>query len=683
MVVCAVCESEDFDERDGLLYCQTCMTQSQDYRREEEENEITQCNITSMLVKKKTREKIKKEDQGRPWHSFEGFTIIIREQVKALIKLGASATLMDVVFQLWCNYLSQTGIAFPEDESKMDHFMRDHQRHRERYPGSLQNPEILPVQIRGTHRKRYGLSKAKNEKHMESLNLATTLQEEEFYEGDNPAEQEQEDIIEEEEEEKEEVDPNRLKNMRCQPGWMSMVKTLCFCYIGMLYTDNLVSISDLIRWTGQNKVPYYRATKLIPEDMKFVNAYDSSTFMTTLLKYDMLETETKKLVKYMGLLDVPDVPITAVISKYIVMLDLPGELHGFVANLIQAENLKEERLIKFSDLEAMGYIITTMQLLLGLDDSTERELSSIAVKLNTVFDGRYSMFVWSDWTTHINKKITVGFAESFDDPRNVKDTKTFMENFILFDKDKKKSGSRSRKDKTVRKEMQDALLRPLQKLEKIFQSSSSGQTTNIDMNDDEEYNPALEPTLEDSLVNHFLASEKIQPLQNELQTSNKFRLSSFKYITQPRSFQGSLEKDRLLNLSLQHSSDCDEIDNLSDIDLFESPKKRRKQNLGKRRAKLDAATIQAPCDKEELLQLINQLCSMHECSAVIDDQKQYNDLICQSKSYLWLLRICASLLSCSIERLNFKVMEVQNLLFANCTKGNLNRKKKLISLLKC
>jgi hypothetical protein len=29
MPVCTVCESEDFDERDGLYYCQICMTQSQ------------------------------------------------------------------------------------------------------------------------------------------------------------------------------------------------------------------------------------------------------------------------------------------------------------------------------------------------------------------------------------------------------------------------------------------------------------------------------------------------------------------------------------------------------------------------------------------------------------------------------------------------------------------------------
>lgn len=29
MPVCTVCESEEFDERDGLYYCQICMTQSQ------------------------------------------------------------------------------------------------------------------------------------------------------------------------------------------------------------------------------------------------------------------------------------------------------------------------------------------------------------------------------------------------------------------------------------------------------------------------------------------------------------------------------------------------------------------------------------------------------------------------------------------------------------------------------
>lgn len=50
--------------------------------------------------------------KGRPWHTYEGFTIIIREQVKALIKLGASPLLkvcnkQNVDFFLMCSSIQQ------------------------------------------------------------------------------------------------------------------------------------------------------------------------------------------------------------------------------------------------------------------------------------------------------------------------------------------------------------------------------------------------------------------------------------------------------------------------------------------------------------------------------------------------------------------------------------------------
>ena len=35
--------------------------------------------------------------------------------------------------------------------------------------------------------------------------------------------------------------------MRRSVEFMTMLKTLCFCYIGTLYTDHLVTLSDIIR----------------------------------------------------------------------------------------------------------------------------------------------------------------------------------------------------------------------------------------------------------------------------------------------------------------------------------------------------------------------------------------------------------------------------------------------------
>ena len=49
---------------------------------------------------------------------------------------------------------------------------------------------------------------------------------------------------------------------------------------------------------------------------------------------------------------------------------LLGEIHGFVSNLIQPND--DNKMADSIDLLAMAYIISVLQLLLGIDDSTER-----------------------------------------------------------------------------------------------------------------------------------------------------------------------------------------------------------------------------------------------------------------------------------------------------------------------
>ncbi|VDI39989.1 TATA box-binding protein-associated factor RNA polymerase I subunit B [Mytilus galloprovincialis] len=674
MPVCQECEGTDFDERDGLYFCQICMTQSQDLRREEEgEDGGTFYNVSSVITKKSERKK-KVENKGRPWHSFEAFTIIIREQVKALIKLGASAKLKDVVLQLWCNYLSKTGTAFPEDENKMDDFMRKHMRQRERYPGSVECPDIQPVQFRKTWKKKYGVSKKIAEKDLENKKLMTALQNEEFYEGDNPTEQavaEEPDYSSDEDEES--SDPNQIRYMRRSVEFMTMLKTLCFCYIGTLYTDHLVTLSDIIRWADQKEIPYYKATSLLPTDMKFC-AKDGPTFSTTVLKYENLEFETEKLIQYLNLNDVPDVSLQLLTSKYIVMLDLPGELHGFVINLIQPELRKEDDR-RYNDMLAMGYIVTTLQLLLGLDDSTERELSHIAVELNNIFHNKYNMFVWSDWTTHISKKIKAATTNISDESRNIKDTKKFIEDFILFDKDKKYNAAHYKRDRTRRPETQDALLRPLETLNKALHSTTGSITADPE-SDNEEYNPNLVSTLAD----FFLDPDKEVTEQTKEKSSDfNFKSSTLKFITQPFSFQDDLDKLNLSRLSMHSMSaeDSDQEPERSDIDMFETPKKkRRKMARSPNRKVIDEH------ESEKLMQLIHRLGEIQESNIKVDRKKKYHELVYQAKAYQWLIKTCSDMMACSTDILNKKVIEVQNILFRHWDRSQWRRKKRLITLLK-
>ncbi|KAJ8317638.1 hypothetical protein KUTeg_005542 [Tegillarca granosa] len=423
MTVCVVCGEEDFDVRDGLYFCTTCHTQSQllvlnkyidevyhvlldrslqvdekDIRQEEEEEYVGTIAHTLAIKQPKERNKEKTdmpnqskvfksqfvsyctvkcitsicyvfylytvEDKGRPWHTYEGFLIIIREQVQALIKLGAPKTLEDKVFRLWCTYLSKSGIAFPENSKKIPGVLKNAMRHREKYPGTIEDPSIEPVVIRRRYRNRQGLSEEKFEAELAKKEVAEKLLSEEFYKGDNPVDDDNcvlEDDVkslisdltshcsdDEDDENKTVKKRNKTKevekdrNYHKHIEWMNMLKTLCFCYIGLLYSDCLVTASDIIRWVKKGKIPYYNAMHLLPPDMKF------------------------------------------------------SEVHGYVMNLLHVKPAVINYIVEFTsriphyEALAMTYIITILQLLLGLDDFTERKLSEYAKEINRLLnDGNF------------------------------------------------------------------------------------------------------------------------------------------------------------------------------------------------------------------------------------------------------------------------------------------------------
>lgn len=238
-------------------------------------------------------------------------------------------------------------------------------------------------------------------------------------------------------------------------------------------------------------------------------------------------------------------------------------------------------------------------------------------------------------------------------------------------------------DKSVSKEVQGALLRPLETLQKRLQSSSVIQTSReeIDVDDTEmEYNPMLEPTLADSHVDYYLNPEKERSTEKEMHiVSNKLRSSSFKFLTQPLTFQEDLER----NFSVQNSSSCDSDDGeeyFSGADLFDEPppKKRKRSNKS---MNFRGSIMCDQNDKDLLLGLVNKLSDIQECTSIFSKRKEFTDLMYKSKSYQWLIRLCASMLSCSTERLNLKVMELQRSLFSDWKETAWNRKTKLLSLL--
>lgn len=246
-------------------------------------------------------------------------------------------------------------------------------------------------------------------------------------------------------------------------------------------------------------------------------------------------------------------------------------------------------------------------------------------------------------------------------------------------------------DRYVRKDTQEAILRPLQ----IFQSSLQAGTSNSVLSEDvdlygEDYNPNLEPTLDDNPIEYYLNNDKtVEENPEKGNNSGYFRKCSFKFITQPLSFQEDLDniyRSKAMMKIPQEDNDEGNIET-SDIDIFDSPRKKTKLSKDGSFSLLSSAkdSKELPVEKQEKLsQLLHKLSRIEENSnkttAKANRGKKFYDLTFQSKSFQWLIEICSGILYCTPEKLNRKVIELQNCLFTDWNPSKISSRKRLIAI---
>ncbi|XP_060566144.1 TATA box-binding protein-associated factor RNA polymerase I subunit B-like, partial [Ruditapes philippinarum] len=282
MTECTVCGGNNFEEHEGHFFCTLCSTQSQDVRvivAEEEnfENFSRTGQIREPTTPRQNKRQAPNGDFGRPWSVYEAYQIIILHQVEALIKLGADKSLKDVVFQIWVNYLSKLRVAFSkEKDTKVTY-----ERQRELFRGTTDKPKIKNVFAKRSLLKSRGLSAKKVRQQMEKDQTIVALQNEEFYEGDNPLSESGEtqrvsrgddsdsSEVELEEDEEEKWGRYRKSLKYDSVHKVRMTSTISVCYLGLMYTNPMTTVTDLIRWTRQKKIPYIDVRTILPEDMKF------------------------------------------------------------------------------------------------------------------------------------------------------------------------------------------------------------------------------------------------------------------------------------------------------------------------------------------------------------------------------------------------------------------------------
>lgn len=427
MPTCDNCGERQFECVDGLFYCQLCQTQSQDLREEEVEDEVH--NVRLALHSTRVKVKKEKQDHGRPWNTHEAFTIILKQQVKALMALGASPKLEDIVFRLWTLYLSKIGVAF--DTSQCTTYVRP--KGRDLRPSTLADPEVPPLRLRRTCLKRGLTRHVQQGDTTPTLSNMSTTEDDESCEGDNSFEAPQEQTAPAEPTqvcEDEEDDGRFVMVQSQQPGYMSMQKTVCLCYLGLCHTNSVVLPTDLLRWIQSGRIPYGKsASDLLPGDMKF-STNDARTFCCQdLPSSDKMRSLTGSLAYFLGMKTFPKVSLELIASRFILELNLPGELHGLVRSLMKRHPIELQLPITIEQITcapyavlAMAYLVVLLKLIFGLDDHTEKELSNYARELSGIVTLAQPLFVWHDWACHMERRTAqLGYQKLPCNTRDVKD----------------------------------------------------------------------------------------------------------------------------------------------------------------------------------------------------------------------------------------------------------------------
>lgn len=692
---CTVCGETDFEELDGLFFCTTCNTQSQDVRVMVAEDEALENFQWSSIIREPTapKEKPKKvRDEGRPWSLYEAYQIIIRHQIEALIKLGAHEDLREVVFQLWANYLSRLGIAF---SCTKDAELTKYERQREMFPGTTEKPKIKNVLGRRSRLRSQGMSAKKARQQMERDQTKVALQNEEFYEGDNPLQaesqaeedREKEEWDSSEEDEEEERWGRYRKKLRYDTvKRIRMVSTLGICFLGLMYTNPITTATDLLRWVQSGRIPYLDVSKIVPDDMKF-HMNDWKYFgQGQMPSHEQLRFAVGSIGHFLGLTNLPEFPLDELIHKYIIQLDLPAEFHGFVMNLRKNMDIclkyiptaTQKTLCNWEGI-AMAYIVIMLKSLFALDDSTEVTLSKCSQELMEICHTPRPLFVWIDWVEHMKNKMMLqqdrsGYKAVTERLKKWTSNRHYISNNRLYNPAIRESLARPFRELAARWGLPEVSLTD----DEADNHGSTSPVIDLDFLMEEDPMDTLQNevgTLQNGKSGentaHSLNQRQSEILKEIKERGESFRQCSVQHIVSPETFLYDLHKRSVTDQT--RSSSVDEFD-LSEVikdDSFVREARAVQQRTSELESELDMNKVVTQSSNmakyQDIVQTLSDIKENFQISLEFE-----NKSICLN--YDWLIKICSHCIDCEPKDLKMEICKLEIMFFSEERDPGLSKK---------
>ncbi|CAL8393034.1 unnamed protein product [Gadus morhua 'NCC'] len=186
--------------------------------------------------------------------------------------------------------------------------------------------------------------------------------------------------------------------LRRSNGLMSMNKTLALLYLGLLWCREALTLADLLRLVREGHLPFINAFECLPEEMKLFGR-DLPVFrVQSIPSYRTVHQEACGLAVYMKLPSFPPVDLkclqhpTLLTMRYLLLLNLPDQLHPWVCRVIALVGLDQGSALTFDptarsrlpyyDVQAAALIVVTLKMVFGVDDRSEWDLSNGASAKN-------------------------------------------------------------------------------------------------------------------------------------------------------------------------------------------------------------------------------------------------------------------------------------------------------------
>ncbi|RFU35597.1 hypothetical protein B7463_g655, partial [Scytalidium lignicola] len=192
-----------------------------------------------------------------------------------------------------------------------------------------------------------------------------------------------------------------------------LVETLALCYLGILLLRLPFTLGDILTWAKMQEMPYFRAIKEIPKDMRLhlPSHYHASLEVHSTMKGEDLQTATLEVAQFFSYhfeMGFPPLNTPLLIFKYMRDLGLPVEIYGAVRRLAELLDFdftypkthKRYRILDYPELQLMCLITVATKLSQPFDNVVrypEDESDPTTVKMD-----------WGKWCEIMGEKPSEG-----------------------------------------------------------------------------------------------------------------------------------------------------------------------------------------------------------------------------------------------------------------------------------